>query len=158
MKKKFLDIFFKNLKNKEIENTNTSIALSMNIICDKMHLKAKPIFEQYNLSTSEFDLIATLNLHDGGLTVAEVSDRMVFTSGGISKVVKKLELKKLIYKEESKEDKRSFLLHLEEKGKEMLSVCMPQLRENHNNFLGILDDTEKEIMQKALKKILYNLT
>ena len=156
MKKDFLDTFYKNLSDKEEDSSLTSMTLSMAIISEKIYSHAKHIHDKYDLTRAEVDLLATLNIYGGELTASQISDRMVFTSGGMSKVIKKLELKKLIYKKESTEDKRSSLLHIEQKGKDILDKCLPELKQAHRHFLGVLNETEKDILEKALKKVLYN--
>ncbi len=159
MKKKILDAFYafekENIKN-GIKGTAT-ITVPMTIICNKLQARGKHIYEIEGLTQAEIDMLITLHVHNDGITAAEISDRMVFSSGGISKVVKKLESKKLIYKKDSKEDKRSSLIYLEDKGRELALACMPQFGENDKYFYDVLNETEKEILEKAFKKILYSV-
>lgn len=129
----------------------------MTIVCNMLHTRSKPIHEEHDLTQAEMEMLISLHVHNDGITAAEVSDRMVFSSGGISKVVKKLESKKLIYKKDSKEDKRSSLIYLEDKGREIALDCMPELGKNDEYFYDVLNETEKEILEKAFKKILYSL-
>lgn len=157
MKKEFLDMFYEKVKDENGKNRIQAIALPMTMIRDKAHSSGKYIFEKFGLTQSEMDMIVTLYMYKGGLTAAEVSERMVFSSGGISKVVKKLEFKNLIYKKESLEDKRSFLLYITDKAKDIVEECMPKFEAHENKFFDVLNETEKEILEKALKKVLYAL-
>lgn len=159
MKKKILDRFyeFEKENSKEGIKGTAGITIPMTIVCNMLHARGKPIYEEYGLTQAEIDMLISLHVHNDGITAAEVSDRMVFSSGGISKVVKKLELKKLIYKKDSKEDKRSSLIYLEDKGREIALDCMPQFGKNDEYFFDVLNETEKEILEKALKKILYSI-
>lgn len=156
MKKKILDAFYE-FEKKGIKGT-AGITIPMTIVCNMIHARGKPIYEEHNLTQAEMDMLISLHVHNDGITAAEVSERMVFSSGGISKVVKKLEFKKLIYKKVSKEDKRSSLIYLEDKGRELALKCMPQFGENDKYFYDILNETEKDILEKAFKKILYSIT
>ena len=61
----------------------------MTIVCNMLHARAKPIYEEHDLTQAEIDMLISLHVHNDGITAAEISDRMVFSSGGISKVVKK---------------------------------------------------------------------
>lgn len=156
MKKKILNSFY------AFEEANNpgypKISVPMMIINNMMHVRGKHIYEEFGLTQAEIDMIIVLHIYNDGLTAAEVSERLVFSSGGISKVVKKLELKELIYKKDSLEDKRSSLIYLEEKAKAIIDACMPQFGENDKYFLDILNETEREILEKAFKKILYSLS
>lgn len=160
MKKKILDAFYafeEERKAEGIKGTAT-ITIPMNIVCNMIHARGKHIYEDQGLTQAEIDMLVSLHVHNDGITAAEVSDRMVFTSGGISKVVKKLEQKELIYKKNSLEDKRSSLIYIEEKGREIALACMPQFGENDKYFFDVLNETEKDILEKALKKVLYSIT
>jgi len=158
MKKKILDAFYKheekNIENKVITKT-AGISIPMTIISNMIHSRGKHIYEAYDLTQSEIDVLVVLYIYHQSLTATEVSERLVFSSGGISKVVTKLEFKKLIYKKESKEDKRSTLLYLEEKGRDIVSECLPLFQENDDYFYDVLNEEEKQTLEGILKKILY---
>ena len=161
MKKKILDAFYayEQTKSKNGEdNYCAQLTIPMTIICNMLHSRGKHIYEAYDLTQAEVDLLVVLYIYNEGLTATEVSDRMVFSSGGISKVVKKLEFKELIYKKYSTEDKRCTLLYLEDKAREIVLACLPLFKENDTFFYDVLDETEKEILKKAFKKILYSIS
>lgn len=159
MKKKIIDAFyaFEEERKKEGIKGTAAITIPMAIINNMIHARGKPIYDEHDLTQAEIDMLITLHVHNDGITAAEVSDRMVFSSGGISKVVKKLELKKLISRKDSLEDKRSSLIYLEDKGRELALKCMPQFGKNDEYFYSVLNETEKEILEKAFKKILYSI-
>ena len=160
MKKKILDAFYayEENENKEgVSNDTAAITVPMTIITNMIHSRGKYIYEEYDLTQAEIDVLVALHIYKEGLTATEVSERLVFSSGGISKVVTKLEFKKLIYKKNSKEDKRSSLLYLEEKGRKIVIECFPLFQKNDAYFYDVLNDTEKEIVEKAFKKIIYSI-
>lgn len=161
MKKKILDAFYahKELKDKDdlTYHGYPEITIPMTIIANRIHARGKHVYEELQLTQAEIDLLVVLFIYNDGLTAAEASDRMVFSSGGVSKVVKKLEFKELIYKKDSMEDKRSSFIYLTKKGKEIVQTCMPQFAQNDKFFFDILNETERDILQKAFKKILYSL-
>ena len=160
MKKKILDAFYAHKKPENedgISQAHPNITIPMTIINNMLHARGKHIYEDLGLTRAEIDFLVVLHIYNDGLTASEISDRMVFSSGGISKVVKKLEFKNLIYKKDSIEDKRSSLIYIEKKGKEIVQTCLPQFGQNDKYFYDILNETEKEILEKAFKKILYNI-
>ena len=159
MKKKILDAFYEYEESKFEKDKEGSalITIPMTIICNKLHERGRHIYGSFDLTQAETDMLIVLYIYSDGLTAADVSERMVFSSGGISKVVKKLESKNLIYKKASLEDKRSSLLYLNDKGKEIAQTCMPLFGKNDRFFFDVLDETEKEILKKAFKKILYSI-
>lgn len=160
MKKKILDAFYAHKIPKDENGTPLaypSITIPMTIINNMLHARIKYAYEDLGLTQAEAEMLVVLHIYNDGLTAAEIADRMVFSSGGISKVVKKLELKELIYRKDSKEDKRSSLIYIKEKGTQIAEICLPQFGQNDKYFYDVLNDTEKEILEKAFKKILYSL-
>lgn len=158
MKKEFLDTFYNKFQNEKGKSEIPIITIPMSIIINTMHLSEKYIYETHDITRSEMDILATLYLYNDALTAAEVSERLVFTSGGISKVVKKLEMKKLIYKKVSVEDKRSLLLYISDKGKIIMQDCIPKLDKVNNKFFEVLNDNEKKVLEQAFKKIMYAIS
>lgn len=156
MKKKFLDIFYSMLDKEKFSDTQ-SITLPMSLISNYIHINTKHVYEEFDLIQSEIDILITLYNYNG-LTATQTAERVLFTSGGISKVVKKLLSKELVYKEESKEDKRSQYLFITQKGKDIVERCLPQFQEIEESFFKALDDDEKAVMKKAFKKILYSFS
>lgn len=157
MKKKNIDMIYQKLDEDKDKIQIGSIVVPMTIISHILHSSGKHIFEKHGLTQAEMDILATLHISNGGLTASELSERLIFTSGGTSKVVKKLESKNLIYKKASEEDKRSYLLYLTEAGKQIIESGIPQAETHQKKFFKVLNDTEMEILEKAFKKILYAL-
>ena len=158
MKKKILDAFYnheeRNIED-EVITKRAAISIPMTIVSNMLHSRGKHIYEAYDVTRSEIDVLVVLYIYNEALTASEVSERLVFSSGGISKVITKLEFKKLIYKKESKEDKRSTLLYLEEKGRSIVSACLPLFHKNDDYFYDVLNEEEKQTLENILKKILY---
>ncbi|WP_174247213.1 MarR family winged helix-turn-helix transcriptional regulator [Arcobacter sp. LA11] len=157
MENKFLDTFLSEIEKKQINERTPIIGLPMNRVNDMIQASMKHIYEEHGLTRAEMDMLATLHVFNNGLTAKEVSERLLFTSGGMSKVVKKLEFKNLIYKKASSEDKRSSLIYLTEAGAEIVEDCIPKFRAEEGKFFEILNETEIEILEKAFKKILNNV-
>ena len=86
MKKKILDAFYayeEKKLNDGIKDSTASLTIPMTIICNMLHSRGKYIYEEYDLTQAETDMLVVLHIYDGGLTASEVSERMVFSSGGI---------------------------------------------------------------------------
>lgn len=148
-------MFYKTLEENSDVVKMASLVIPMTIICNTHYANSRHVVEKFGLTQSEIDLLATLHLNNGGLTAAEVSERLIFTSGGISKVVKKLESKNLIYKEVYKDDKRSYLLYNTEAGNKIIESCIPKFEAHDEKFFEVLTDKEIETIKKAFKKVIY---
>ncbi|TDV70428.1 MarR family winged helix-turn-helix transcriptional regulator [Pseudomonas sp. LP_7_YM] len=76
----------------------------------------KPLLQELNLTYPQY--LAMLVLwEEEGMTVGEVSTRLLTDPGSLTPLLKRLETEGLIRRTRSKEDERVVLLHLTEQGK-----------------------------------------
>jgi DNA-binding MarR family transcriptional regulator len=64
--------------------------------------------EQFDISLSRFDLMAQLERHREGLTMGELSRRMMVSGGNITVIVDQLEKEQLVQRQVAPADRRSF--------------------------------------------------
>jgi len=68
--------------------------------------------ESFDITLPRFDLMAQLERHPEGLTMGELSRRMMVTGGNITTIVDQLEKEKLVVREVGVHDRRSFMVKL----------------------------------------------
>lgn len=119
--------------------------------------KEKIFNSKYGLTTSEFDVLMSLLCQNKPLTPTELYENMIFSSGGMTKLLKKLESKKLIHRLPSQEDKRSMLVSITPQGVELTIKAFDDIVRITMDSFGVLDESEKNIFEKILKKILVKL-
>lgn len=113
--------------------------------------------KDFALSQSELDVLATLlfsNANDGTLTPTELYDIMIFSSGGMTKVLKKLELKGYISRIDNDKDKRSKLVKITPQGKSITTEALKTMIEFDDTYFSKLNQSEQKILQKLLYKML----
>ncbi len=109
------------------------------------------------VSPIQIQILIFIAYHKSSLcTVSYLAKEFDVTKPTISDAVKSLEQKKLILKDYSKPDSRSYLIVLSEKGKELVSVT-----ENYANPLkkqfDAFDKDKLETVYEAIVKLIYNL-
>lgn len=135
-----------------------AITLPLVIIYKKMfNLNEEVLRQKYNLLHSELDVLATLFFDGEAMSPTELYESTIFSSGGMTKVLKKLENKEYISRIPSKNDKRSKLVKIEPKGKEIVQKCLVDVKQNDNKIFSILTKDEKKILKQLFKKVVYNL-
>ena len=82
---------------------------------DKIRQKLR---ESYDITLPRFDLMAQLERHPDGLSMGELSRRMMVTGGNITTIVDQLEKEKLVLREVGANDRRSFTVKLTQAGKD----------------------------------------
>lgn len=155
MDKKYLDKFYNDM------NTNNivvgEIVVPMALIHNNLLESSKYIHEEYGLTHTEMETLISLYKHGGKLSPTELYKALIFSSSAMSKVLKKLELKKLISREASDNDKRSMLVVVSKKGAEIGKDCLKKIQAHHEAYLSYLDDKDQDDLKRILKKMVYSL-
>lgn len=156
MKKTYLDNFYENVFKKEKEIFSLTVPLTLihrHIFSQNSIILQK----KYNLTPSEIDVLAALLFNNKIMSPTELYEATILSSGGMTKILKKLQEKKLIKRVASKQDKRSFLVQIEPKGESLVETSLDNLIELDKNVFSVLDEKEKEALKELLKKLVYSL-
>ncbi|MFV0562185.1 MarR family winged helix-turn-helix transcriptional regulator [Malaciobacter mytili] len=157
MEKKHLDNFF-NTTVKMQEYKQFGLTLPITLIYKNLYNEIEHYLkETYDLIHSEIDVLAALYFNGKLLSPTDLYAATVFSSGGMTKILKKLEQRGYISRIASKEDKRSMLVKLEIKGEELVTLCLKEMVENRRNIFEVLSKEEIDSLEKILKKLTYTL-
>ena len=156
MKRKNIDKFYNTtIKSKEFEVFALSLPITLihkNMFNDTEHF----LKTNYDLLHSHIDVLASLYFDGNSLSPTDLYDAIVFSSGGMTKVLKKLEARNLIKREASSNDKRSMLISLTQEGKDLIENCMIEVAKQKEKKFSILTQKEKEDLKNILSKITYS--
>lgn len=136
----------------ELNNLNLKVIVSLSRSTQKLHKRAGRIFNEDGLTTSQFAVLEAL-YHKGQLTVNEIIERILSTSGNMTVVISNLEKNALIEKKSNPADKRSWLISITEKGKKKFEGIFPKHLEDLKESLLDLTEGEKRTLVDILKKI-----
>lgn len=73
--------------------------------------------EHFDVTLSRFDLLAQLERHREGLTMGELTHRMMVSGGNVTAIVDQLEFEKLVQRQNDPRDRRSFRVRLTASGR-----------------------------------------
>ena len=111
---------------------------------------------KYSISNAQLDVLSSLKLvgdENYILSPTKLYSTMVFSSGGMTKVLKKLEEKEYITRVDNQNDKRSKLVQLSKKGEILLNKALKDVVDLEKDFFSPLDEKE----QKTLKELIYKV-
>ncbi len=159
MNKRYLDDFYKRVQeNKEYDIF--TLSLPMFLITKNLQINSDSFYKsKYDLLHSDIDVLAALyftNL-EHSLTPIELYDATIFSSGGMTKVLKKLEEKNLIKRDISKIDKRKTLVTLTEKGAILIEDCVKNVSLKLKDSFLVLSQKEQKELSKLLSKLIYSM-
>jgi DNA-binding MarR family transcriptional regulator len=121
--------------------------------------------EQFDITLPRFDLMAQLEREPEGLSMSELSRRMMVTGGNVTSIVDQLEKEALVKRQMLLTDRRSFTIKLTAAGRnvfadmaqaheawiiELLSPLAEKQQEALHQLLGILKSNKPHPMQENL--------
>ena len=119
---------------------------------DKIRQKLR---ESFDITLPRFDLMAQLERHPDGLSMGELSRRMMVTGGNITTIVDQLEKEKLVLREVGVNDRRSFTVKLTQDGKDAftdMAIAHEAWVADLFEGLSVSQQTELYTLLGAMKK------
>ena len=109
--------------------------------------------EEFNFTLSRFDLLAQLERAPGGLTMGELTERIMVSGGNVTNLAKQLEKERLIKRTPTTIDRRTFMVTLTKKGR----IDFRKMARRHEEWiiklLGDMDEDEVATLSKLLAKM-----
>ena len=119
---------------------------------DKIRQKLR---ESFDITLPRFDLMAQLERHPEGLSMGELSRRMMVTGGNITAIVDQLEKEKLVLRQVGTNDRRSFTVKLTKAGRDAFAdMAVAHEAWVADMFAGLSDNQQRQLytLLGALKK------
>jgi len=112
-------------------------------------LKSK-LRQEFGTSLARFDVLAQLERFGEGLTMSEVSRRLMVSNGAITGLVDKLVADGLVVREGSSQDKRSVIVRLTEAGR---TAFLRMARRHEEWVISLLGDLSREAQGELLRDL-----
>jgi DNA-binding MarR family transcriptional regulator len=106
---------------------------------------------EFGTSLARFDVLAQLDRFEHGLTMTELSRRLLISNGAVTGLVEKLVADKLVFREEHSTDKRTVIVQLTAEGRAQFRRMALRHEEWVISLLG-------DLSHQARVELLQNLT
>ena len=156
MKKEHLNNFYTNVAKDGQEIFGLSIPIML-IQKYLLHEGSTLILKHFNLTHSEIDVLIALFFNGKVLTPTNLYEATILSSGGMTKILKKLQEKGYIERIPSTKDKRSLLVQITKEGEIVAEQSLELFFRKDTEAFGMLDEEEQEILFKLLKKVVYSV-
>lgn len=138
------------MNNKTKLNGQFIIALSRGL--QQSHKASEALFYQNDITMAQFMVLEAL-YHKGEMTIKEIIQAVLSSSGNITVVIRNLEKQGLVERLDNPHDNRSFLIRLSAKGEERIETLFAQHMECVAKALTPITDKEIEQVIRILKKL-----
>lgn len=115
------------------------------------------ISKEFNINQSELDALAALYYmgeDDFTLSPTKLYDVLLFSSGGMTKLLKKLESRNFIKRVNNTIDKRSKLVQITDLGIKVMTNALKGIVSLENEYFSKLNAKEQDTFKKLIYKML----
>ncbi|WP_205343031.1 MarR family winged helix-turn-helix transcriptional regulator [Denitrificimonas caeni] len=105
------------------------------------------------LSQTQFFVLILLKRNPEGLSIGALADGVSVTSQTMTRVIDRMEVSELCYREPDPEDRRAWLVFLAPSGDEILSKALPAHYVWVAQLMSHFDDDERQMLKRLMLKI-----
>jgi DNA-binding MarR family transcriptional regulator len=109
--------------------------------------------ERFEVTLPRFDLMAQLERKPHGMTLGELSQRMMVTNGNVTGLVDRLLAEEIVTRRQHKSDRRSHIVSLTEKGRRQFARMAKEHEDWIAGMFGELSQNEFSTLTKLLGKL-----
>ena len=131
--------------------TELKILIGLHRTVNEIDRKTGRMLKEYQLTLGQFAVLESL-YHKGDMTVGQVQEKILSSTGTIPLIVGNLEKRGLLRKISDEKDKRRCILQLTEEGTALIQRVYPKNEELILKEFEIYSQEEKEIFASLLKK------
>lgn len=127
------------------------IIIGLHRAVNEIDRKTSRLLKPYGLTIGQFAVLEVL-YHKGDMTVGEVQEKILSSSGTIPVIIENLEKRKLLFRMKDERDRRRCILRLTEEGKSLIAEIYPINEAMILEEFQIYSEKEKEQLVILLKK------
>lgn len=112
------------------------------------------LFEKYGITSQQYNVLRILKgAGPGGLPTLDIVDRMIEQTPGITRLLDRLEAKKLVRRERPSGDRRQVLCYVTKAGISLLNELDTPMKDHAKEALGMLKDSELDELIRLLDRV-----
>lgn len=120
------------------------------------HARARIVWDRHDLTPAEFDVLVTLRNTEAPheLTPGQIQDRVLITSGGLTKVIHLLKEKHFVERSVAEDDNRVKPVRITATGMHRIGLAMRDLADMTRDWLkSIIGEDDILAVTKVLRKV-----
>ncbi|SHJ16097.1 MarR family winged helix-turn-helix transcriptional regulator [Propionispora hippei] len=118
----------------------------------------KAVLNQKDLGITPVQMLVLYTLYKGdGISVSELGKRSYLDNSTLTGLIDRLEMMKLVYRADSPEDRRAYLIFLTQKAIDLKAAVLDVCNTVRNEMLKECTGEEIEVLERVLLKIYQTL-
>ena len=136
----------------ENNKQNGKFIIALGRAMQHTHRESTVMLRENGLTSAQFTALEAL-YHKGELTVQQIIDAVLGSSGNMTVVIRNLEQQGLVQRLANPVDRRSFLIGITDAGRELMDTVFPLHMELLGKALTAISEEEKASVINILKKL-----
>lgn len=132
-------------QNKPFQSLEEEVFLNLQRTANVLSDKIGDVLKPYELSNTQYNVLRILRGSAKGLACSEISGRMVTKDPDITRLIDRLEKRRLVAREKFEKDKRVVIVKITDAGSEILEGLDVEISATPKRHLGHLG---KEMLEK----------
>jgi DNA-binding MarR family transcriptional regulator len=141
------------IKQKEFASSSEKLSINILFTASWLNTTHSQLLRPFDLTPQQYNVLRILRGQKGGaLSVNDINCRMVDKMSNGSRLVEKLRIKKLVHRQESKDDRRTMDVMITSQGLDVLTAIDPKISQ-HRELFSNLEDHEIALLNDLLDKL-----
>jgi len=119
---------------------------------NKIRTKEVSYITSFGITMNQFEVLEVL-YHRGDLNIGSITKLIMSTPGNVTVVVRNLKRDNYVVSIPSPTDKRSSILSITKKGKDIIEKLFPDHAKHMVDYFKVLDGQEMDTLYKLLRKL-----
>ncbi len=112
------------------------------------------VFNQHGITAQQYNVLRILRgAGPAGLPTLDIAERMIEETPGITRLLDRLEAKKLVRRERPSDDRRQVLCYITKVGLDLLGELDLPIENQGNDALQVLNDSELAELIRLLERV-----
>ncbi|RAH97812.1 MarR family transcriptional regulator [Acuticoccus sediminis] len=145
-----------NTEKPELDTQGKAILGRIIALQDRVTRRYNAALAPFGLRYTEYAVLATLRAHGRHIPMSptELRETMLFTSGGLSNLLRRLAERGLIARTAAAHDGRGVTVSLTDQGAALADMTMPVQVEADQDLIAGLDEGERHMLESLLTKLI----
>jgi DNA-binding MarR family transcriptional regulator len=129
--------------------------VGMLVVADRIQRTAAPLLEPHGITPQQYNVLRILRgAGDRGLPTLEIAERMIQQAPGITRLLDRLEAKRLVARERCREDRRRVWCRITPAGLTLLGALDQPVDQWDREALGMLSRKQVDLLVQLVNAIL----
>lgn len=133
-------------------NSIEEVLVALRRVIRATDLHSRHLAKTTGLTAPQILLLQTIR-DKGEVTIGELANEMSLSQATVTSILDRLEKRKLVYRERSKEDKRKVHAYLTDQAADILKEAPIPLQEHFTRQFGDLQDWEQTMIISSLQRV-----